>query len=277
MSSFTENKSMIISKKFACFLDIDHKEEYTPDDIMRIIMNKCFIYDKERIDYLKTLETTPELTNFLRQIEDNDTIVENDYMYCKNYSHMIGISRDFADFLGIYHETKLSYADFIELVKDYINENKLADGRYITPDEKLATLLNTTEPLTLTEIRKKLFPHFTGKDLARPRYNPDYLDTFYDEERFLSYDVFTKLFNITNEMADFVQLPHGTKILFVDYNKLITKYIHENNLSDGRNINPDERLTTLLGYNPAVEQLTWFNIQRYLSPKILRLKDYFEE
>ena len=50
--------------------------------------------------------------------------------------------------------------------------------------------------------------------------------------------------------------------------RAINKYIRENGLQDiknKRNINPDEKLSMLFKLTPD-DELTYFNIQRYLSP-----------
>ena len=47
----------------------------------------------------------------------------------------------------------------------------------------------------------------------------------------------------------------------------INAYIHANGLQDkanGRKINPDSRLTTLLKLN-GTDELTYFNLQRYMK------------
>jgi chromatin remodeling complex protein RSC6 len=48
----------------------------------------------------------------------------------------------------------------------------------------------------------------------------------------------------------------------------INKYIRTNNLQDkenGRKINPDKKLTSLLKLKKG-DELTYFNLQRYMSP-----------
>ena len=48
----------------------------------------------------------------------------------------------------------------------------------------------------------------------------------------------------------------------------INQYIRQHNLQDkdnGRKINPDKQLATLLKIPPG-DELTYFNLQRYMSP-----------
>jgi chromatin remodeling complex protein RSC6 len=53
-----------------------------------------------------------------------------------------------------------------------------------------------------------------------------------------------------------------------DVTREINKYIRTNNLQDkenGRKINPDKKLTSLLKLKKG-DELTYFNLQRYMSP-----------
>ena len=74
---------------------------------------------------------------------------------------------------------------------------------------------------------------------------------------------------ITDELADFLQLDRGTMIARTQVTKLLTQYIKENDLQDGRKINPNESLATLLRYNAdnadSDDQLQYFNLQKYLK------------
>jgi upstream activation factor subunit UAF30 len=63
--------------------------------------------------------------------------------------------------------------------------------------------------------------------------------------------------------------------------KLINKYIVLHKLQDatnGRKIIPDTKLTALLKYNKNDdEQLTYFNLQRYMSPHFAKSGDKTKE
>jgi chromatin remodeling complex protein RSC6 len=57
-----------------------------------------------------------------------------------------------------------------------------------------------------------------------------------------------------------------------DVTREINKYIRTNNLQDkenGRKINPDKKLTSLLKLKKG-DELTYFNLQRYMSPHFAR-------
>lgn len=79
---------------------------------------------------------------------------------------------------------------------------------------------------------------------------------------------------ISDEMAVFLELEVGTMIARTTVSKLINLYIRNNNLQDkthGRNINPDEKLATLLNVQPnSEEKLTYFNLQRYMKHHFIK-------
>jgi SWIB/MDM2 domain len=79
---------------------------------------------------------------------------------------------------------------------------------------------------------------------------------------------------ISDEMAEFLGVEIGTMIARTTVSKLINLYIRNNNLQDkthGRNINPDEKLATLLNVKPdSDEKLTYFNLQRYMKHHFIK-------
>lgn len=79
---------------------------------------------------------------------------------------------------------------------------------------------------------------------------------------------FVKPAPISNELADFLGLNHGSEMARTDVTREINKYIREHSLQDsnnGRKINPDTKLSTLLNVTPEIE-LTYFNLQKYMGP-----------
>lgn len=79
---------------------------------------------------------------------------------------------------------------------------------------------------------------------------------------------FVKPAPISVELAAFLGKPKGTEMARTEVTKALNIYIRENNLKDpenGRIINADDRLRKLLRLG-AADELTFFNIQRYLSP-----------
>ena len=79
---------------------------------------------------------------------------------------------------------------------------------------------------------------------------------------------FVKPTPISSELASFLSKPAGTEMARTEVTREINSYIREHNLQDktnGRKINPDSKLTKLLRI-PKGDELTYFNLQRYMSP-----------
>jgi len=79
---------------------------------------------------------------------------------------------------------------------------------------------------------------------------------------------FVKPTRISDELASFLSKPSGTEMARTDVTRDINKYIREHGLQDkenGRKINPDSKLSSLLKVGKE-ETLTYFNLQRYMSP-----------
>lgn len=79
---------------------------------------------------------------------------------------------------------------------------------------------------------------------------------------------FVKPARISDELAKFLEKPTGTEMARTDVTREINKYIRSHNLQDkenGRKINPDTKLTNLLKLK-TTDELTYFNLQRYMSP-----------
>jgi hypothetical protein len=78
---------------------------------------------------------------------------------------------------------------------------------------------------------------------------------------------FVKPTLISDQLAEFLSKPKGTLIARTDVTREINAYIRANKLQDeknGRKINPDAKLVTLLTLKPT-DELTYFNLQRYMS------------
>jgi len=79
---------------------------------------------------------------------------------------------------------------------------------------------------------------------------------------------FVKPTLISDELAKFLDKPTGSEMARTEVTRDINKYIRTNNLQDkenGRKINPDKKLAALLKLK-ATDELTYFNLQRYMSP-----------
>lgn len=79
---------------------------------------------------------------------------------------------------------------------------------------------------------------------------------------------FVKPTKISDELAKFLEKPIGSEMARTDVTREINQYIRKHNLQDkdnGRKINPDQKLQTLLKLKKT-DELTYFNLQRYMSP-----------
>jgi upstream activation factor subunit UAF30 len=79
---------------------------------------------------------------------------------------------------------------------------------------------------------------------------------------------FVKPTRISDELAKFLEKPCGSEMARTEVTRDINKYIRNHNLQDkenGRKINPDNKLATLLKLKKT-DELTYFNLQRYMSP-----------
>lgn len=79
---------------------------------------------------------------------------------------------------------------------------------------------------------------------------------------------FVKPTLISDELATFLKKPSGTEMARTEVTREINSYIRANDLQDkenGRKINPDASLSTLLKIGKG-DELTYFNLQRYMSP-----------
>lgn len=77
---------------------------------------------------------------------------------------------------------------------------------------------------------------------------------------------------ISDEMADFLDVPHRTKMARTAVSKCIHKYIERHNLKNphnGREIIPDNTLARLLNYSyegdDPNEKLSYFNLQKHMK------------
>ena len=72
---------------------------------------------------------------------------------------------------------------------------------------------------------------------------------------------------ITNELCDFMKMPHGSAVARTEVTQFIIKYIKENELQWKENrkiIKPDKALTSLLDVKDK-DQVTYFNLQKYMN------------
>ena len=78
---------------------------------------------------------------------------------------------------------------------------------------------------------------------------------------------FAKPSLISKELCSFVGKPDGTEMARTEVTKFLTIYIKKNNLQNPKNLRqilPDKKLGKLLNV-PKTEQLTYFNLQKYMK------------
>ena len=79
---------------------------------------------------------------------------------------------------------------------------------------------------------------------------------------------FVKPTKISKELATFLSKPEGSEMARTEVTREINAYIRTHKLQDkenGRKINADKKLSSLLKLN-SNDELTYFNLQRYMSP-----------
>jgi upstream activation factor subunit UAF30 len=88
---------------------------------------------------------------------------------------------------------------------------------------------------------------------------------------------FMRPVRISDELASFLGKATGTVMGRQAANDEIRQYVSAHNLKEtekgkGRNINPDAKLSGLLKL-PAGEQLTYFNLQKYMKPHFIKIEE----
>ena len=86
---------------------------------------------------------------------------------------------------------------------------------------------------------------------------------------------FVKPTLISNELAAFLNKPVGTEMARTEVTREINAYIREHKLQDkdnGRKIIADKKLTSLLKLKKG-DELTYFNLQKYMSPHFAKASD----
>ena len=86
---------------------------------------------------------------------------------------------------------------------------------------------------------------------------------------------FVKPTRISDELASFLGKDKGTEMARTDVTREINLYIRSHDLQDktnGRKINPDSKLQSLLKLKNT-DELTYFNLQRFMSPHFQKSAD----
>jgi len=83
---------------------------------------------------------------------------------------------------------------------------------------------------------------------------------------------FAKPAKITDDMCDFLSVPHGSELSRTDVTRRINAYIKEHNLNKPENkriILPDDKLRKILGVKND-EEVSFFSLQKYLSRSFVK-------
>jgi chromatin remodeling complex protein RSC6 len=83
---------------------------------------------------------------------------------------------------------------------------------------------------------------------------------------------FVKPTRISDELASFLGKSAGSEMARTEVSKEINQYIRQHNLQDkanGRKINPDSKLSTLLKIQNG-DELTYFNLQRFMKHHFIK-------
>lgn len=73
---------------------------------------------------------------------------------------------------------------------------------------------------------------------------------------------------ISNDLCDFLDMPHGSKVARTEVTKYIIQYISDNQLTHPEKktmVVPDEKLFKLLGDDTDLSGLTRFTMQKYMN------------
>ena len=99
-----------------------------------------------------------------------------------------------------------------------------------------------------------------------------------DEDNLCIHSIYTEPTLITDELANFLGKPHGTEITLNGVIDEIKSYIRANSLHDlitTRRIFADDALSQLLRLTPN-DELTYFNLQKFLSPHFAKGGVFYE-
>lgn len=76
---------------------------------------------------------------------------------------------------------------------------------------------------------------------------------------------------ISAELCEFMGKHEGSEVARTEVTKFVIAYIKENGLAESKSIKPDDKLKALLGTKED-DQVTYFNIQRYMNQHFLNSK-----
>jgi chromatin remodeling complex protein RSC6 len=160
-------------------------------------------------------------------------------------------------------------APVVQEVAAVVGEDSDFSNRFTSLLEKLSTIQNEWRDVQ-TEIKK------LQKDIVKQMKESTKVNNKKKAAKVVNADKpkrnpsgFAKPAALSKELCDFLKQPYGTEMARTDVTKFLTKYIKEHSLqqeSDKRIIKPDAPLYKLLGLTNESEQITYFNLQKYMKP-----------
>ena len=76
---------------------------------------------------------------------------------------------------------------------------------------------------------------------------------------------FAKPSKISKELCEFMGKQEGDEVARTEVTQYVIQYIKQHKLAESKNIKPDEKLGILLGIEDDSENVTYFNIQKYMN------------
>lgn len=123
----------------------------------------------------------------------------------------------------------------------------------------------------IDELYDKIDILYEERRLIQKQINEAYGDDYNETPCSLRLSKFCSDSTISDELALFLGKSAGTKMKRTDVTREINKYIMNNHLrqiGDTRKINPDIKLKQLFNLKDE-DELTYFNLQRYITPHFI--------
>ena len=264
-----------ISDELADFLKLDHGSKISLADAVRRVAKYTYENDLQIWDSKKNSFTLDANLRALFSLSEGDALELTYEALEKNVKKHIGVKKydlntpleipdELCDFFEVAHGTQMSEIDVVRNLNVYIREKKLrswGDRRAFIPDQKMRTLFAIPEEIieiNYYEIRKYIGVYFAGK-VAYPASNQDPSKSV--------------PIAVSDELCDFFQISHGTKMSKIDAILGIAKYTWDHTLLFGKNdyFTADDKLVDLFSLEIGDEdhaeerKITYDRIEKLLS------------
>lgn len=88
---------------------------------------------------------------------------------------------------------------------------------------------------------------------------------------------FAKPSKISSELCEFMGKDEGSEVARTEVTQFVIAYIKQNKLAESKNIKPDKKLSVLLGVENEDDNVTYFNIQKYMNKHFPKTKSNLKE